>query len=911
MKRMPGLRRLVDIASPDQVRRDVDDEIRFHLDSVTAELVATGMEPDDARREAERRFGHLETHRQQLEAAGNVSVSERLWRDRFGDFFADVRHSTRTLVREPLFTLGVVFTLGVGLAANTTMFGIVDRLLLKPPAHVRGGNDMSLVYLTTPERGGGTYTRTSTSWQDYVTLRDSTGTLAEAAAFWVTEASLGRGSEASKVRVGLSTANFFPLLGVQPLMGRFFDASEDDPAATDNVAVISHALWTGRFASDPQIVGRSMTIDQRTYIVVGVAPRGFNGPTARRADAWVPIRAVASDFVGSRWQDTRDMYWLKIVGRLTPGLDRSTARERASVVHQRANRAAQKGDSLAQVVFGSIVPARGAGIGVATGGIMSGQGGTSPQGRVATWLMGVAVVVLLIVCANTANLFLARHNRRSREIAVRLAIGVRRSRLIRSLLSEALLLAFAAAAVALVLAWWGTALMRSTLLAEYALDVPPVDGRVVGFTALAAVLTAVLAGLVPAVVASSHDLTSSLKSGTRGSGRRRTRLQRGLLVAQAGLSMLLLVGAGLFVRSLNNVATLRLGYDADRMLVANIEVSSRLTNASTFNQFWTEAVAAVRTIPGVEATSLGVTTPFATSWATDLFVPGHDSLPGDNDGYYVNAVSPSWFETVGTRIKQGRGFLPTDVKGAERVAVVNELMARILWPRESATGKCLKVGADTAPCTAVVGVMENSYRDNLRETPTPQYVVVLDQGTFDAGMRTLYIRTRGDPATMVPLVRERLQGLRPDLPFADVQPMRALMEGEVQQWRMGATMFGLFGIIALVVAAIGLYALVAYDVAQRWHELGVRAALGARPNHLRGIIVRAGVADAIIGLAAGAIVAAAVAPLAGDLLFGVPPRDAATFSVVAGLLFATAVVAALAPARRASRVVPADVLRAD
>jgi putative ABC transport system permease protein len=785
---------------------------------------------------------------------------------------------------------------------------VVDRLLLQPPAAVSGDPSLALVYLTKPQPGGRVYTQTSTSYPDFATLRDSSGVVESAAAFWLTEGSLDRGVAASRVSLGMGTGDFFRVLGTQPFLGQFFGRLHDDPANTENVAVISHALWAGRFGGDPRIIGRTLRIDERVVTVLGVAPRGFHGPQARRVDVWMPLRQVARDYLGTNWETTRNMYWLRMVGRLAPGVTRPMANERASLVHQRANRGALKGDSVASIVFGSIVAARGAGL--TTPG--QGQSGLSPQARVATWLMAVAAVVLLIVCANTANLFLARHNRRRRELAVRLALGVRRGRLIRSLLTEALLLAVVASGLALLLTWWGTALMRATLLSAYAWDVPTVGWRVAGFTALAALLTALLAGWLPAFVASRGDLTGALKSGSSGAGRRRTPLQRGLLIAQASLSMLLLVGAGLFVRSLGNVSSLRLGYDADQVVVANIDVSNRFNSDTTFNQFWFEAAEQVRTVPGVAHAALGVTAPFASSWATDLSVPGYDSLPDIGDGWYVNAVTTSWFETVGTRILQGRGFRPTDVKGADPVAVVNEFMARALWPGESAIGKCVKVGADSAPCSAVVGVMENAYRDNLRETPQAQYVVVMEQGTFEAaGMRTLFIRVTGDPSQAIPAIRARIQGMQPDLPFADVRPMRTLMDGEVQQWRLGATMFGLFGAIALVVAAIGLYALVAYDVAQRWHELGIRAALGAAPGHLRGLIVRAGVIDATIGLALGALLALALAPLVGDLLFNVAARDATVLLSVGAVLLVTATFAAVVPARRATRVEPAQVLRAD
>lgn len=911
MTRIPGFRRVIrhgDHAA--QVQRDVDDEIRFHLEEVTAELVATGLSPDAARREAERRFGDRDAHRRALTQEDRAGVSRQQWRDRFVATITDLRLSARALVREPWFALGVVVTLGVGLAANATMFGVVDRLLLQPPPHVSAAPGMALVHFHRPRYRGPGRAQTSTSWPDFVTLRDSTGVLESAAAFWLAEGSLDRGTAASRVSVGLASGDFFRTLGARPFAGRFFDASEDRMEAPERVAVISHALWAGRFGQDPRMVGRTIRVDDHLYTVMGIAPRGFHGPQTRRVDVWLPLQATAADFLGKDWQSSRNWYWLRIVGRLAPGVDRTTAEARATVVHQAANRAAGKQDSLTKVLLGSIIPARG--IGRSLGTTVEGSTRMSAPARVASWLAGVALVVLLIVCANTANLFLARHHRRHREIAVRLAMGVRRSRLVAMLVQEALLLALAAGALGLVLTWWGSRVMRATLLSSYAWDESPLDARVVGFTLAAAVVAACLAGVVPALVASRQDLTAALKSGGRGTGRRRTPLQRGLLIVQAALSVLLLVGAGLFVRSLGNVAGLRLGYDAEQVLVADIDVASRFPGDTAYGRFFDDAEERLRGVPGVTGTALGVMVPFASSWSTDLHLPGRDSLPDIGDGWYINAVSRTWFETMGTRILRGRGFGPGDVRGSERVTVVNRYMASRLWPDEDAIGKCLKVGADTAPCSTVVGVMEDSYRDNLREGAQAQYVVLLSQGTFEAPrMRTIFLRISGDPALVIPRVREQLQGMLPDLPFADVRSLYSLLDGEVQQWRLGAAMFGLFGAIALLVAAIGLYALVAYDVSQRWRELGVRAALGAPPRHLRGLIVRAGVSDAAIGLVVGTAIAFAAAPAMQEMLFEVQPRDPFTFATVAGALLLVAFLAAVAPARRAARITPAEVLQAD
>jgi predicted permease len=924
MDRIPGIRRLFrHDPTPERVARDVRDEIEFHIDNVTEELMARGLKPDEARREAARRFGDVERHRASLESLDSDTATRVKWTTRLSDAGSDLRYAVRGLLREPMFTLGVVATLGIGLAANATMFGVIDRLLLRPPPHVADDPRMTLVYFTKQvvdregKPTGAAFTQSGTSYPDFATLRDSSSAFSETAAFWTTNASLGRGRDAQKVRVGLATGNMFTLLGTRPSLGRFFGPTDDDPAATDQAVVLSDAMWRGTYDADPAILGRTMRIDQRTYTVVGVAPPGFNGPQTRRVDLWLPLRLVSAELLGPDWETTRNMYWLRVVARRRADITTAMAGERATLVHQRANRAAGREDSTATVKLGSIVPARGAGAGgggmVSGGGMITGQSGMTPEARIATWLTGVAAVVLLIVCANVANLLLSRANRRRREIAVRLAMGIRRGRLIRQLLTESALLALIGGGVGLLLAYWGSQFIRSLLLGATALEVSVADPRVLLFTLGASAVTALLAGLAPALVSSVPDLTSVLRSGVREGGHRRTRLQRGLLMAQAALSVLLLAGAGLFVRSLHNVASLRLGYDAEQVLVANLDATVVTKNAQEVNRFWDDARERVQRIPGVRSASLAVTTPFQSAWSTDFSLPGRAKLPNLADGGpYVNAVSADFLETLGTRVVRGRGFASSDVQGAEQVAVVNEYMASQLWPDGNALGQCMKVGADTVPCTTVIGITENAFRDDLRQKLSAQYLVLLAQRTWDAeGMRTLFIRAGQDAERLIPLIREELQSIRPDLPFAEVRTLRSIIDPEMQQWRLGAAMFGLFGLAALLVAAIGLYSVVAYDVSQRRQELGVRAALGAKPGDLLRLIVSDGIRQALVGVTAGIVIALYVAPWLESMLYDVGARDAATLVTVAVVLLVAAVIASAIPARKASRIPPSEVLRGE
>jgi putative ABC transport system permease protein len=893
---------------PDQVAAAIDDEIVHHLDATVEELVGRGMSPADARREAERRFGDVGTHRKNLVALDGDALRSNRRTERVRDFLADTRYAARGLLREPVFTFGVAVTLGLGVAANATMFGVIDGLLLRPPPHVSADPRMTLIFLRTEETQG-IYYRSGTAYPDFANLRDSSHAFDALAAWWGTEASLGRGTEARKIRLGMATGEFFRVLGTSPALGRVLGPSDDAHGLAEVPVVISHAFWQSHFGGAPDALGKILRVTSRPYTVVGVAPEGFHGPQTGRVDMWVPMASVAGELIGGTWETGRNMYWIRMVGRWKEGLSEAVAAERATAAHRNANKAAGKGDSLATVVLGSIVPSRSS-VGFADAG---GGPAMTTSARIATWLTGVAAVVLLIVSANVANLLLARAHSRRREIAVRLALGVRRGRLVRQLVTDSLLLSVFGGILGIGLAAIGGSVMRRTLLPNAAWETGVIDGRVLAFSLGVCAVAALLAGLAPAFASSNPDLTSSLKSGAREGGGRKRRLQRGLLVAQVALSIVLLAGAALFVRSLQNATTLELGYDADQVLVADVDVMGAGMPRDQIGAFWDAAHQQVASVPGVRSASLGVTTPFASGWSDDVWLPGRDSLPELRDkGPYVNVVTPEFLQTMGTRILRGRGLQPTDVAGGERVVVVNSVMARLLWPSGDAIGKCIKIGADTAPCTTVVGVMQDIVRSDLQEKENAQYVLSASQ--FPGGppsMRSLFVRVNGDPNTVTALVRERIQSIRPDLPFAEVRTLRSIIDPEMRPWRLGATMFSIFGGLAMIVAAIGLYSVIAYDVTQRRRELGVRLALGARRGDIRRLVLAHGVGMATVGAATGLVVALLVAPRMESLLFGVGARDVLTYVAVVAVLLVTALLASLVPARRASRVAPSEVLRSE
>ena len=514
-----------------------------------------------------------------------------------------------------------------------------------------------------------------------------------------------------------------------------------------------------------------------------------------------------------------------------------------------------------------------------------------------------------------ANLLLARGLRRRREIAVRLALGVSRRRLVRMLLGEGALLAVAGGAAGLVVAYWGVRVLRLTLLDGIAWVGFPVDARVLGYTAAATLVTALLIGLLPAIRASDPRLAASLASGSAQAGSHRSSLRWGLTVAQAALSALLLVGAGLFVHSLWSIQRLDIGLRPERVLQLSLDWpdtdartdEDRASESARQHAVLEEALDRARAMPGVAGAAVGMGTPFAgTFWAYPK-IPGYDSLPTmPGGGPYMSGVSAGYFETVGTRVLRGRGITTADVKGAERVAVVNETMARTLWPGGDAIGQCFVVVSGQTECSRVVGVVQDAPRFELRDEPAFQ--IYLSQQQALRG-RVLLVRATGRPDALVAPLRSALLQLDPGLLDVRVDLWRELLAPQLRPWRLGAALFALFGALALVVAAVGLYSVMSYTAASRTREMGVRIALGARPASVRWLMLRQGLLLGVGGVVAGLLLALAAGRWAQPLLFGTSAREPLVLGGVSAVLVAVAVVASLMPAWRASRVSPSAALR--
>jgi predicted permease len=817
--------------------------------------------------------------------------------------------SLRGVVRQPGLSVVVVLTLGAGVGANATMFGVLDRILFQPPDHVVDHDRVRRVMV---ERSftTGLFRQPIGTYPDALDLRAHSG-FESLAAYDEAEMTLRTGTDARKVRVVLAEHALFPLLGVSAARGRLFVAEDDRPGA-DPVAVVSHEYWQGRTGGDASIVGGPLELDGTGFTVVGIAPAGFTGAEIGPVDVWIPLHVGGDVRMESapHWREGRGVYWLRAVARLRPGVTVTAAAEEATALH-RAGRSedidADRYDPEVRVALDPLILARGPEAG--------------PQSRVARWLGGVSLLLLVIVCANVTSLLLARGSRRVREVAVRLALGVSRRRLVARTLLETAFLGLAGTAVGLALAVWGGAIVRARLLPDVQFS-GALGLRVVAFTLSASLIAGILAGVAPALQATRLDLTRDLASGARDASGR-SRVRESLTVGQAALSVLLLVGAGLFIRSVHQVRSLDLGLDLARLVNVTIEFetgSNLDTEAGASmdhteqNGVYREAMQRVASIPGVSAVA-ATSSPFRFARGGRIEVPGWDSIPDlPSGGPYVHDITPGYFEAVGQRILQGRGFLPSDDAGAAPVAVVSETMARTLWPDGGVLGACFYVrdsltGEMSDVCTTVVGVAEEASRGLLTQGAHMTYYLPIDQRE-GRRINGLYVRA-DDPDAAVPAIAAAIRAVGPRVRFADVSTLEDMLEPQGRSWTLGAALFTVFGALALAVAGIGLYGVLAFHVAQRTRELGIRSALGATRGGLLADVLRHGVRLVLLGLMTGLTLALALGGFAEPLLFRVSPRDPTVLAGVSVTLILVGFAGSLLPAARATRVDPMEALRAD
>lgn len=889
--------------------QEVDAELQFHLEERVAELIERGMPADQARAEALREFGDVADVRARLVAIDEQSAGRRDFAERWEWVAQDIGYVFRSLRRAPAFVITVTLTLALGLGANAAVFSLLDRLFFQAPPGIANPERIRRIYRIDPVSMSRRYhaeappansvdISTRFSHDDFAALVTAIPAGASVAGYTTDREKLGRGDDASQINVQYVLADFFGVLSVRAARGRLFQGQEQHIEAPTPVLIISDAVWRKRFGARPDIVGQHANVNYRDYTIVGVAPPGFGGPDNGAADVWAPMNMHGSPGDGPTWYTGRGTAWILVLA--TAGTGGVPALEHGATLMMRAS-TTFSADSLATARIVPLVDA-------------SRGGNDSKQVTIATRLAGVAAIILLIACANVANLFLARGMRRRREIAMRLALGVPRRRLVGLLMLESVIISLLGAVVAVLVAVWGAAALREQVLPEVRWVGPAVDLRVLGFTLILALVTGVLTGLAPALRSSRTDLAETLKGSARDGAFQRSRLRTTLLIAQSALSVVLLAGAGLFIRSLHGIETEDIGYDSDRIVFADVSVEpDHADRAPEISRRLHDLTEPVRRLPGVERTGLTAMVPMrGMSW-TKLFRPNGDSMPRvSSEGPFTSYVSPEYFATMGIHLVAGRGLRASDRASDGLAMVVNETMASSYWPGRSAIGECLVLKKPGNPCATVVGVVSNGHFGGIVEKPSMQlYLPLSDTATYWGG---LVIAVRTAPGRTAQVVNQLRQRLRPEFSGwaeTDIHPMTDDLAGELRPWRAGATLFSAAGLLALLVAIVGIYSTISYTFSQRTHEIGVRMALGARAANVARMVVGAGVRVVLIGVVIGVILSLVAARFVESMLYKTSPRDPAVLIVVSLALLVTAAAACLVPAWRALRVDPATALRAD
>ena len=884
---------------------DIDREIEFHIQETVDALVASGMDAGAARREAERRFGDRRQHGDRMRSAHDQTSARRRWASLWTDVVAEVRLAARSLRRSPGYTICVVATLALASGANLTMFGIADGLTFRPLKYLKAPHDVHRVYWQWTDNGQRT-TSASTQYTRFVDLTREARALADVAVFAERNLPVGDHDATQPRPIAAVSASYFRFFDVQPVRGRFFSDADDVTPRGADVAVLGYAYWRASFGGR-DVVGDVLKVGDIRATIVGVAPEGFAGLNDGRPPAvFVPITTYAAStgtddartyFTAYKWG------WVHVLVRRAKGVDLATATAEATRVFKDSwprSRADNRNLPSEEAADPRAV----------LSGVRTGAGPTAGvQARTALWLLGVTGAVLLIGCANVANLVLSRSLAHRRDVGVKLALGISTRRLMIGAYAEALLLAIGGGIVALGAAQ-ATRMALAPVLQSLRLAELSVwsDGRTLTVTAGLVVFSAIAIGWLPSLFVRTAYLTSS-QGRPRGATVEGRRVRGLLLVTQVTLCVTLLAGAGLFVRSLLAVQFSPLGYDPSRVLVVIRHIPPRGFDAAQQATLRGQLLEAATALPDVESAAWVSSAPFvSTSW-TDVHVPGMPNATALGP-FTFQATTADYFRTMGTRILQGRGLLPDDTAGAPAVAVVSESMARTLWPGRDALGECFRMRTLDSPCREVVGIAEDIVQRELAEGPRLHYYVPIEQypRTFGNG---LVLRLRDEPRSGGESVRAALQRELPAGYYLLAQPLADVVVDQQASWRMGAAVLVAFGALALIVAGVGLFASLSYDIAQRSREWAVRVALGAaRPAIVRLIVGRSFVV-VLAGVIPGLFIAAAVGRWIQPLLYRTSARDPLSFIAAVVLVCTVAVLASVWPALTAARTDPNAALRSD
>jgi len=799
----------------------------------------------------------------------------------------DLRYACRMLVKNPGFTVIAVLTLALGIGANSTIFSWINSTLLDPIPGITRTGDLVTVMRGEPSE----HPTPPFSYPDYVDLRAGNQSLAGLLAYHDDFVSLTGSGKPERIYGAFTAADYFNVLGVRPILGRgFLPAEEEKPGGTP-VVVISYGLWQSHFGADRSVIGRAIQINRHLCTIVGVTPPSFQGcKTGLRTDVWIPL-----GYRGDQLR-RRDNYWFNVLGRLRPGIDRRQAESELNILMQQI--VEQYPDSHRGPNQVTLDPLW-----------RSPFGANVYLYKTLPMLLALAAVLLLLACANVANLLLVRSVARRREIAIRLSIGASRGRLIRQLLVETLLLALAGGALAMFLTTWTAGTFKAFI--------PPMslpltlngraDRTVIVATVVISMLTAVIFGILPALRSSRLAPASVLKeeAGSISDGLHKSRLSSALVVAQISLSLLLLICAGLFIRSLQNAQRLDPGFDPNHVLLASYELGPAGYSGAQGIAFDRQLLAKLEALPGVAAATLADFSPLSFTLHTNYVHPD-GYVPQLRESMEISRaiVGPNYLRTMRIPLIAGRDFTPQDAEKSQRVVIINQEFAERYWPHQDAIGKRINVWGQGF---AVVGVARNGKYRRLVYAPEPVIFLPLFQAYCD--LVIIHARVAGDPQVFASAVEQSVHELNADLPVFNVTTLKSSMQlGSIFE-RLAGTFAGAFGLLSLVLAAVGIYGVVDYTTRQRTHEIGIRVALGAQQGDVFRLVLSQGLRLALIGLTFGLGVSFALTRFLRSMLFGVTEMDALTFTSVSALLCIVALAACYIPARRAAKVDPIVALR--
>jgi len=821
-----------------------------------------------------------------------------------GTFAQDIRYALRVILKNPGFSAIAVISLALGIGANTTIFTVVNAILLNPLpvrdistlAEIDTIDSKTLVTQANAEKLGMSYP----NCKDYVRVNQvftGISCVGGSALTWT------GGAEPKQVNGLLVSANYFDVLGIQPHAGRFFYPDEDQKPGGNNVAILSYGLWSDKFGADPNVLGRSITLNATAYTVIGIAPRGFKGTfTLGPAELiWIPIsmyQQATTGFVKENFDDRRFLA-LAMYGRLKPGINMGQAEASLKTIAQNLQNEYPK-DNNGRLV--ALTPLGSAALGANNFQQVNTAGGL---------MMAIVGLVLLIACANLANLLLAQAARREKEICLRAALGAAPRRIVRQMLTESMVLAGIAGVVGLAIAYAGRTVLwsfRPPFIEKNDIDLS-LDWRVLLFTLGISLFTAVIIALAPAVKSATPNLVETLNLGGRSGsvGWKQSPLRSLLVVSEIALALVALIGAGLFIRSMQNAQRIELGFESEKLFMMAFDLGAAGYQQGQAEQFFRTAVERAKSTPGVASATVASNFPIGGGIARTVFPEGQDETTGYRGTLMqLDDVTPTFFETLRISLVRGRVFDENDRQTTKKVAVVNEATVKQLWPDQDAVGKRFHFFGEP-DLREVVGVVKNVVVNQIGETPQPVVYLPMTQDYSPAA--TIQIRTTINPATVIASVRAQTQELAPTMAITNVQTVREIADQGLWAPRAGAGLLTVFGALALILAAVGVYGVLSYSVSQQTREIGIRMSLGAQRRQVMRLVVGQGMKLAAAGLALGLIIAFAMTRVLASLLFGVSAHDPVTFAAVSVGLLVVSVLACYIPARRAIAVDPIIALR--